>query len=244
MEVIDSHVHCDEELFPAYLNLIREQQIRGAIMFPPVSRIYDRIDKNFKDNQEWQNRRKNANEYILSLTGKDFKVFPFYFVWNDFDLERISRYMGIKWHRHINEPEYEYSSEKYEGFIKEIKKRSLPVILEEEFKNTLRFIDSNPEIKVIIPHLGILNGGYRKLYEFEVWKRENIYADTALADQNDITDYIKNYGCSKLFFGSDFPFGNPSEELEKILRLDVGDETKKRITSNNILNFLQPHLNL
>jgi len=61
-----------------------------------------------------------------------FKVYPFFFVWNDFSIEQLEKYKEVKWHRHENEPCYDYSSQKCKIFISEIQKRNLPVILEEE----------------------------------------------------------------------------------------------------------------
>ena len=60
-----------------------------------------------------------------------------------------------------------------------------------------------------------------------------------IADPEIIEDYIKNYGCEKIMFGSDFPFGSPQEELEKVLRLDIPEKAKEKITSLNILSMLR-----
>lgn len=242
---IDSHVHCGKVmgyLFENYLESIKETNIETAVMFAPVGEIYER-HRNFKDDEEWRQKRKKANEYILTLTEnqklQELKVVPFFFVWNDFSLEKISQYKGIKWHRHSYEPEYEYESERCKKFIKEIQKRNLPVILEEEFNNTLFFINNlAKKVRVIIPHLGLLNGGYESFCQFEIWKKNNIYADTALADSWMIEDYIKKYGYERIMFGSDFPFGSPREELEKILQLNIDEKAKETIIRLNVLKLL------
>lgn len=238
--VIDSHVHCGRLSGPSfedYLARIEQSPIKSAVVFSSVAEIYDRDDPNFKDNAEWQFRRKRANEHILSLTSsnEDFKVYPFFFVWNDFSIEQITPYVGIKWHRHNDEPKYDYNSSKCGEFITEIKRRNLPVVLEEEFENTLLFINTlAPEAIVIIPHCGILNGGYDVLCKSGVWEKPNIYVDSALAGPEIIDDFISRYGHEKLLFGSDFPFGHPILELSNVLNLKVSEEVRQSILYLNI----------
>jgi hypothetical protein len=238
--VIDSHVHCGRLSGPSfqdYLTRIEQSPIKTAVVFSSVAEIYDRDNPNFKDNTEWQFRRKRANEHILSLSNKNenFKVYPFFFVWNDFSIEQLTPYVGIKWHRHNDEPKYDYNSSKCGEFIAEIKRRNLPVVLEEEFENTLLFINKlAPGAIVIIPHCGMLNGGYDELSKSGVWEKPNIYADSALAGPEIIDDFISRYGHKKLLFGSDFPFGHPVLELSNVLNLKVSEEMKETILYLNI----------
>ena len=115
----------------------------------------------------------------------------------------------------------------------------MPILLEEEFKNTLYLIKRiNKKTNIIIPHLGSLNGGYQKLKEAKIWTLDNIYADTALANNYEILDFIKTYGIKKIFFGSDFPFGNPYYEKQKILKLDLTKYQKEKILYKNILELI------
>ena len=238
--VIDSHVHCGRLSGPSfedYLARIEQSPIKTAVVFSSVAEIYDRDNPNFKDDTEWQFRRNKANEHILSLTNtnEDFKVYPFFFVWNDFSLEQLTPYVGIKWHRHNDEPKYDYNSPKCSEFIAEIQRRNLPVVLEEELENTLLFINElAPGATVIIPHCGMLNGGYEELCKSGIWEKPNIYADTALADPEIINDFIGRYGHEKLLFGSDFPFGHPVLELSNVLNLKVSEEMKEAILHLNV----------
>ena len=52
-----------------------------------------------------------------------------------------------------------------------------------------------------------------------LWELENVWADTALAGPGEICRYIQSYGHRRLMFGSDFPFGDPFQEMKKICRL-------------------------
>jgi predicted TIM-barrel fold metal-dependent hydrolase len=115
----------------------------------------------------------------------------------------------------------------------------MPVCLEEEFENTLYFINEiAPGVRVIIPHLGLLNGGYDMFRRRDIWAMPNIYADSALAQANEIKDYISRYGHERIMFGSDFPFGDPVIELDKVLRLNLTDEQRAAITCLNAARLL------
>jgi predicted TIM-barrel fold metal-dependent hydrolase len=243
--IIDSHVHCGRlsgPSFQEYLTQIKHTAIKTAVFFSSVAEIYDRIDPEFEDNAEWQSIRKQANEHILSLANAndDFRVYPYFFVWNDFAVEQTSPYLGVKWHRHDSEPHYDYDSPKCREFIAEVQRRHLPVVLEEEFDNTLFFINElAAEATVIIPHCGLLNGGYWELCKSGVWEKPNVYADTALANPEIIDDYVSRYGHEKIFFGSDFPFGDPVRELEKVLNLEIPKEAREAILGLNIVGLLE-----
>jgi predicted TIM-barrel fold metal-dependent hydrolase len=116
----------------------------------------------------------------------------------------------------------------------------MPVCLEEEFEHTLYFINElAPGVKVIIPHCGMLNGGYELFRREGVWEMPNIYADTALAPVGDIKDYVSRYGCERLMFGSDFPFGDPAFDLQKILRLNLTGKQQAAITGGNVARLIE-----
>lgn len=249
---IDAHVHCGiQDTFPrqdfeTYRLACKGTPIGGAVMFPPVAEVYDRYDPSFVDSPWWQETRRRAHEYLLNLASSvtDFTVYPYLFVWNDFALKELDRgFMGIKWHRHPEEPGYNYGDPACALMISEIRKRSLPVVLEEEFAETVAFIKERAQgVTVIIPHLGLLNGGYGSIKREKLWELPNVYADTALADISTIKDYVKNYGTERLIFGSDFPFGNPKRELVKIMELNVSEQEKEEICRNNILRLLKKHV--
>ncbi len=245
-QVIDAHAHCGSQDrtaaqdFKDYLALIQNSPIAKVIMFAPVQEIYDRFDPGFQDSKQWRLRREQANQYILSLGQPNLQVIPFFFVWNDFDLAQLSpEFKGIKWHRHSEEPVYNYHEPACLDFLNEIKNRDLPVILEEELENTLYFIQElAPEIRVIIPHLGALNGGFHSLARHGIWDLQRVFTDTSLAGTGEIMTYIENYGFQRIFFGSDFPFGHPVRELQKIQYLDLDQDTIQNLCSYNVQRML------
>ncbi|MGD9948178.1 MAG: amidohydrolase family protein [Desulfobulbus sp.] len=244
-QIIDSHIHCGIQLSRLPIDeinpLLREEGITGACMFAPVEDIYDRYDREFTDTPQWQQTRHRANQYLLDLAEEGEPIFPYLFVWNDFTVEALQQpYRGIKWHRHSDEPRYHYQDPRCKMMIEEITRRRLPIVLEESFHHTRNFIEHMaPEAVIIIPHLGGLNGGYRALDEAGIWKRDNVYADTALASTSELHHFIEHYGADKLLFGSDYPFGDPGCELRKIDRLPLNRDDFEKVVAGNILNLLR-----
>ena len=246
--ITDAHAHCGiqdistPQAFDDYLSLVRGSKIKQVVMFSPVMEIYDRYDYNFQDDPDWQQRRKKSNQYLLEIGNEDLKVIPYFFIWNDFAVDQLTdKHKGIKWHRHSDEPVYHYDDPLCEKAINEIRRRNMPLVFEEELNNTIKFIKGIAfGIRIIIPHLGILNGGYNSLLNKGIWDMTNVYTDTALASTYEIKDYINRYGCQRIMFGSDFPFGDPLSELSKIERLNIPPEKKDMILGLNLKNILMP----
>ena len=245
LSIIDSHAHCGvidrsmQQSFEEYARRLTEAGIGGAALFSPVLEIYDRFDFHFSDSPEWRHRRRQSNAYLLSLEVTEPNVFPYFFIWNDFAVEQLDpRHCGIKWHRHAGEPVYHYDDPGCRTALDEIRRRNLPVVLEEELDNTLRFIlETARGMTVIIPHLGQLNGGFQSIVEAGLWKLENVWADTALASPSEIDEYIGRYGHDRLLFGSDFPFGSPLEELQKVRGLGLDPQVMAAVLGENFLRL-------
>lgn len=243
--IIDSHIHCGIQHSSLPIDEIRplliDEGISHSCMFAPVEDIYDRYNPAFEDSFRWQQTRHRANQYLLELADTGESIFPYLFIWNDFAIEELQHsYRGIKWHRHSNEPVYHYQDPRCLELIAEISRRQLPIVLEESFDNTCNFIENlAPNAIVIIPHLGGLNGGYHALDEAGVWKRDNVYADTALASTSEMRSFIEKYGAEKLLFGSDYPFGDPGGELRKVQRLSLKSDEYEQVVATNILNLLR-----
>ncbi len=243
--VIDSHAHCGviDRSFPQtpddYLRTLRGTDIGGAVFFSPVYEIYDRYDPFFDDTPAWRRQRSASNAFLLSLRPPKLTVYPYFFIWNDFAADQIEEgHCGIKWHRHPEEPLYRYDDPGCAAAIEKIRRRNLPVVLEEELDNTIRFIrELAGGIPVIIPHLGMLNGGFAAIAEEGLWEIETVWADTALAGTGEIREYIRRYGHDRLLFGSDFPFGSPGSELAKIRRLGLPAGVEAAVAGGNFLRL-------
>ena len=245
MKIIDSHMHCGVQNvslpFETIQVYLREGGIDGACLFAPVEDIYDRYDYHFQDNTAWINCRQMANEYLLGLQQSRADIHAYYFVWNNFKKEELKKgYKGVKWHRHEDEPVYHYDDPLCEAFLQTVYNLQLPILLEESFENTLYLIKRiDGRTPVIIPHLGMLNGGFQMLFHSGVWDDKTIYADTALASSWEIARFLEKYGSTRLLFGSDFPFGSPAQELQKIKRLSLDADDLENVIGRNFLKLIK-----
>ncbi len=237
MMAIDAHAHCGitipiEEIMPLW----REAGIDGGVLFSPAEEIYDRCDYRFTDSQFYFQSRQKVHRYLESLVSES--IYAYWFVWNDFALPEES-FSGIKWHRHANEPPYDYASEKCSQFVEHACRYRLPIILEEEFGHTLNMVRAiNGRTVVIIPHFGMLNGGYRRLKQAGLFENPAVYVDTALAGASEIKDFASDYGVERILFGSDYPFGLPAQERSKVEKIFGGKEREK-VLADNILSLLK-----
>lgn len=240
MLVLDAHAHCGitlpfEQLHPRW----QEGSIGGGVLFAPVEEIYDRYDPDFTDTEEYVHSRKKVHSYLESL--KSERIFSYWFVWNDFELPRAG-FAGIKWHRHADEPVYNYHSDECRMFIEHICQLRLPVIIEEEFHHTLQLAGKfNKRTAVIIPHFGGLNGGYMRLKKADLFENPAVYVDTALAGRAEIEDFASDYGVDRILFGSDFPFGEPAYEKYKVENIFYGQDRKK-VMAENLLGLLEKEI--
>jgi len=169
-------------------------------------------------------------------------VFPFFFVWNDFDLAGLTaEYRGIKWHRHPDEPVYRYDDPRCRAILDAITERRLPIVLEESFDNTMRFLDElAPQAIVVIPHCGYLNGGFWRLHGLGVWRRPNVYADSSAAPSHEpavLRAFLDAYGPEKLLYGSDYPFDSPAFCLGAIRALGLPPADEALIVAGNALRL-------
>lgn len=234
--ILDAHTHCGYTV--PYEELAAKWKlggIDGGVVFSPVEEVYDRYDPFFSDSRKYADSRRRVHEYLLKRASDT--IFPYFFVWNDFP-HVPDGFFGIKWHRHADEPVYAYETPSCDRIIEEICERRLPIVLEEEFRNTLSFIKKiDGRTIVIIPHLGHLNGGYFKLKKAGVFENPHVWADTALAAEWEIEDFVSAYGSERIMFGSDYPFGMPSREKGKIDSLFSGTDLDA-ILGGNLMRLL------
>jgi uncharacterized protein len=237
--IIDSHLHTGVQHvnwgWDHLRGLLLEAGITAAAPIAPVEDIYDRYDPQFVDTPAWQACRRRAHQYLLQLQDPEITTYPLFFVWNDFAWEDLGpEYVAIKWHRHLDEPVYHYDDPRCAEFLQVVRARQLPILLEESLENTLFFLEElAPDLPVIIPHLGGLNGGYVPLDRAGVWRRPQVYADTAVAALPEIKDYLRRFGAHRLLFGSDYPFSTPQTELDKIIGLDLPADQTRAILGDN-----------
>ncbi|MDD5557046.1 MAG: amidohydrolase family protein [bacterium] len=240
--VIDCHVHCGNDRRTKYYpagRLVRdleESAVNGAVLFAFPEDMYRRVDR--------KARRIAANDYVLEACRGARHLYPFYFVWNDYLIPPdLGRYRGIKWHRHPDEPRYDYADPRCAEFLAEVRRHRLPVLLEEEFEHTVRFVERNPELDVIIPHMGERNGGTFRMEAFRGHPR--VYFDTSTASQFEIDWILDLVGPRRVLFGSDvsgtlLPFFNFARiELMKLEGLGLTAREREMVYGGNLLRLLR-----
>jgi len=237
MRIIDAHVHLGDNRQTKYFDLnavktdLDDAEAGGAVVFAfpeDMYRIADSVES-----------RARANSYVLEAALRGKSVYPFYFMWNDYVLsEDLADYSGIKWHRHADEPRYDYDIPECRKVLHLIADLGLPVTLEEEFEQTRRFIAENPDIIVIIPHMGRLNGGTDRMTAF--FDHPRVYFDTSVAPAEDIDFVFRRVGPERVIFGSDVsgtgePFFNFTKvERRKVESLGMSERDAGMVFAANI----------
>lgn len=266
MRLIDSHVHIGKnpkwgpEMIARYLRIglhwrvpaqykyypiedlkadLDEADMHGAVVFAFPEDIY-----RLEDSRE---SRVKANEYILEAARTTKYIYPFYFVWNDYIIpENFEQYAGIKWHRHHDEPNYYYNDPKCYEILKRIKELEMPVLIEDEYNETINFVEQNTDLNIIIPHCGkrlwVPPTVDRLLENFDRMKvlfdRPNLYFDTGGVEPGIPLDIIRKVlklvGPKRMILGSDTPYNTPKIELEKLVQLNLDEVDRELIFSANI----------
>ena len=231
MKIIDSHTHWGPSLTMGTEvtteELLRQAEQSGVnriVIFPfPSTALED----------------EEINERLLNEAKRIKKFVPYYYIPET--MKPISDgkgFFGGKWHWMwgVQDCSSNYKAledPKLEEFIEASEDINLPIVFEEELAFTKAFVMKTNNLKIIIPHLGMLGGNpIDFLHAFKA--REHVYFDTALSSQDTIMKFIEKIGHKRILFGSDIPFGTMKWELEKVLSLPIGDDKKEWILSKNI----------
>lgn len=248
MKIIDAHVHLGNTPKDKAPGIKRypAQQMReeldavgaaGAVVMAFPEDMYRIIDT-----PEWRNR---SNDYCLETARQQKDVYPFYFVWTDYLLPKdLGQYAGIKWHRHDNEPKYDYAHPQCREFLDEVKRWNLLVQIEEEFEPTINFIRNNPELNVMVPHLGESTGPNGTETVRVLFDNPNVYFDTAITSFDVLKRAYEAIGPERLIFGTDSSACRPVVDnslpvaIERHMRLNIPDSEMELIFSGNIERLL------
>jgi hypothetical protein len=243
MPVIDAHIHLGgnrhTKYYPAEQMLVdlAEADVDGAVVFAFPEDVYRIADT--------PESRAAANGHVLEIAAAHQHVYPFYFVWNDFVIpDNLADYAGIKWHRHSDEPEYDYDDPRCEAFIRAAADLRMPITLEEELHHTAGFVEraTGCGLVVIIPHMGMLNGGHGAMSEF--FGNGQVYFDTSCAPGEVIGSFLREVSAERIIFGSDVsgtaePFFNfPKVEREKVEGLGLEPREHELVFGQNILRLV------
>jgi predicted TIM-barrel fold metal-dependent hydrolase len=234
MEIIDSHTHWGPSVTMG-IEVTTEELLRQAeqcnvsriVIFPfPSMALAD----------------EKINERLLDEANRVKKFIPYYYTPESMKPIPNKGFYGGKWHwmRGVQDSSSNYQAledPKLGEFIEASERIDLPIVFEEELRFTETFIRKTKNLKIIIPHLGMLGGNpIDFLNTFRA--RENVYFDTALASPDTVMNFIEKIGYERILFGSDIPFGTMKWELEKILFLPIGDDKKEWILSKNLRRLI------
>ena len=234
MEVIDSHTHWGPSVTMGTevttKELLRQAEQSGVsriVIFPfPSAALAD----------------EEINQRLLDETNRIKKFIPYYYIPETMKpIPDGKGFYGGKWHwmRGIQDASSNYQAledPKLVEFIEASERIDLPIVFEEELAFTEAFVEKTKNLKIIIPHLGMLGGN--PVDFLDTFKaRENVHFDTALADPATIMNFIEKIGHERILFGSDIPFGAMKWELEKVLSLPIVDDKKEWILSKNLLRL-------
>jgi len=120
------------------------------------------------------------------------------------------------------------------ALMDKVKEMGIPVNFEEHFDITVQFVDLYPEVNIIIPHMGGLNGGSQRILA-AVGHKPNVRFDISLAGISE--GLIREFGSGKFLCGSDYPYGSPSWSVDRVRKLNVTDEEKEAVFSGNVLSL-------
>lgn len=245
MQIIDAHVHVGRRHLPM-------EQVQDVLDGSGVDRAVVFADPESSDIPD-------DNRYVLEIAARTKHIPFFYIGGNAYSTNRpfpelpepeiLTSYRGIKWHCWFT-PGHDFggtrlglndvqikkvlTEPKITALMEKVREMSIPVNFEEHFDITVNFIALYPEVKVIIPHMGSLNGGTERILA-AVGDKPNVRFDISLAGINE--GLIRHYGSEKFLCGSDHPYGSPAWSVERIRHLDVSDDVRKRLYSGNILSL-------
>jgi hypothetical protein len=225
--IIDSHVHIGPSLSlgtEVKAEYIEESMERAGIdrclVFPFPS--YGEV---------------HGCEWILEVCDEHRSFIPVFYVTESLELPD-DRFFAVKWHwvGGVSDSYSNYETlrnEKLPDFAKRVVDLDIPVIFEEEFRFTSLFVRKFPEVKLIIPHLGLLGGNpYEFLEKFRGF--DSVYFDTSLASPSTIAKFLEVVGSDRVLFGSDIPFGEMLSELNKIKSLELNKTDERKVLCENV----------
>jgi len=187
----------------------------------------------------------DINVRLMEETKRIKSFIPYHYIRENFDVNNFNpipeEYHGGKWHwmRGWQDTASNYKvleDPDLPGLIEKLRMIKKPIVFEEDFDFTVKFVDMAEGVTLIIPHLGLLGGNpYDFLRAFK--DNESIYFDTALASRDQIKKFVETVGPERVLFGSDVPFGSMRSELDKVLSLSISREDKEMLLFKNIIEL-------
>ena len=247
-EIIDAHVHIGRYHLPIeHIDaLLKREGISRAVVF---------ADPESDD-------MVNDSTYVLEAAQR-MGYYPFYYYGgNAYSGQRpykqlpvpdnLNEYSGIKWHcwfspAHDGGLRYSYpidmdnvrrqmDAPDFQAVMAAIQTLKFAMTFEEHFEVTCEFVRRYPDVQLIIPHMGMLNGGQERV-QAHFQQYPNIHFDTSLGQVNE--SIVQALGAPRLLYGCDYPYGMPADNLRRVQRLKISEEEKELILAGNVKRLVK-----
>ena len=247
-EIIDAHVHIGRYHLPI-------EQIDALLKAEGISRAVVFADPESDVMVE-------DSIYVLEAA-RQLGYYPFYYYGgNAYSGERpydrlpvpdnLNQYSGIKWHcwfspAHDGGLRYSYpidmdnvrrqmDAPDFQAVMAAIQELKFVMTFEEHFEVTCEFVRRYPDVSLIIPHMGMLNGGQERV-QAQFRDHPNIHFDTSLGQVNETI--VQTLGASRLLYGCDYPYGWPGDNLRRVQRLKIPEDEKELILGGNVRRLVR-----
>lgn len=192
------------------------------------------------------------NEFIIQESKNYSEIIPFGALHaaqenliEEIDFIKDAGIKGIK--IHPNQQGFALDDERLFDAYKYLAESGIPVLfhcgdMNSDLSNPprlKRLISLFPDLKIVGAHFG----GWTVFDEaYNLLRKENIHFDMSssmyILGLKKTAKFIRHYGAEKIFFGTDFPLCDQSQEIEKFLMLDIPDSDKEKIAYYNAADFL------
>lgn len=261
MDIIDFHTHLWPEKVAEKAKEYLEKSFRRPMTALPIEKnALEVMDKNgitksvIASVASRPNQVEHINNWLFGINSDRFIKFaslhPFYDKWS-YELDRIKEHaQGIKF-----QPEFQMfyiDDEKVFPIYEKIQKLQIPILVHCGYelsltglvqagpKQMLNVKKRFPEIKFIAAHMG----GFKMWDEVEnsIIGDDYFYVDTSSAfvfmKKEQIYRFLKKHNSDKILFGTDFPVGDPKNDIELINSLDIPKEYLEKIMHINAEKLL------
>ncbi len=125
--------------------------------------------------------------------------------------------------------------------------RGLPILMH---TGDHRYDNSNPDrvlpILQAYPQLTLIGAHFAG---WSVWERSvelagnnNLYVDCSSTmpylSADKVVELIRRFGADRVLFGTDYPLWSPAKELKAFMSLELSDQERRRILSENVIKVL------
>ena len=264
MEIIDFHTHLwPDKIAEKAKEFLEASYRRPMTALPTVDNAIAVMDKSgisksvIASVATRPEQVDHINNWLFSIKSDRFIKFaslhPFYEKWS-YELDRIKdNAQGIKF-----QPEFQMfyiDDERVFPVYEKIQKLQIPILFHCGYelsltgliqagpKQMLNVKKYFPEIKFIAAHMG----GFRMWDKLE---KENViigddyfYIDTSSSivfmEKEQIYRFLNKHNKDRILFGTDFPVGNPKENIKLIKSLDIGKNFFEKIMHVNAEHLLK-----